>query len=79
MKVSGQNISTVTYSLDGKKIKTAKGNKTSVTVNLKHKKSGVHRVTAKVSYTSATAASPQTKRFTVSRCARAAAKPKFTG
>ena len=79
MRVSGQNISSVTYSLDGKKIKTAKGNKTSVKVNLRHKKSGVHRVTAKVTYTSATAAKAQTKRFTVSRCARKAAKPKFTG
>ena len=79
VRVSGQNIASVTYSLDGKKKKTAKGNKTSYTFSLKNAKSGVHRVSAKVSYTSATAASSQTKRFTVSRCARAAAKPKFTG
>jgi hypothetical protein len=79
VRVSGQNISTVTYSLDGKRIKKAKGNKTSVKVNLRHKKSGVHRVTAKVSFTSATAAKAQTKRFSVSRCARKAARPKFTG
>jgi CSLREA domain-containing protein len=79
VRVSGQNIASVTYSLDGKRIKKASGNKTSVRVNLKNKKSGIHRVSAKVSYTAATAAASQTKRFTVSRCARAAAKPKFTG
>lgn len=79
IRVSGQNISTVRYSLDGKRIKTAKGNKTSVKINARRLKSGVHRVAAKVTYTVATGAKAQTKRFTFSRCARKAAKPKFTG
>ena len=65
--------------LDGKKIKKSKGNKTSVTIDARHLKSGTHRVTAKVTFTGATGAKAQTKRFTFSRCARKAAKPKFTG
>ncbi|MGB2716768.1 MAG: Ig-like domain-containing protein [Vicinamibacterales bacterium] len=78
-RVSGQNISTVTYSLDGKRIKKAKGNKTSVTVNAKRLKSGTHRITARITFTGATGAKAQTKRVSFVRCARRAARPKFTG
>ncbi|MEX0992726.1 MAG: choice-of-anchor Q domain-containing protein [Solirubrobacterales bacterium] len=75
IRVRGKGISSVTYSLDGKRIKRAKGDSTSVTI--RSLKSGAHRVTARITFTSATAAKPVTKRFSIVRCAKA--KPKFTG
>ncbi|MGB2712661.1 MAG: hypothetical protein WBC51_00670 [Vicinamibacterales bacterium] len=77
--VSGQNISQVVYSLDGKRVKKAKGNKSSVRVSAKRLKSGSHTISARITFTKATAAKAQTKRVTFVRCARQAAKPKFTG
>lgn len=80
IKVRGRNISTVIYKLNGKRIKKGKGNKSSVKIKAKQlRRSRANRVTARVRYKSATGAKAQTKRFTLRRCARKAAKPKFTG
>lgn len=80
IRVRGRNISRVTYKLNGKRIKRAKGNKTSVKIKAKKlRRKKVNRVTARITFKSATAAKAQTKRFTLTRCARRAVKPKFTG
>ena len=82
-RVRGQNVASVTFFLDGKKIKKfTKPNKKGlfqVRVNPLRLRIGVHRIVAKIIFKSATKKKPQTLRVSFQRCARQLVAPKFTG
>ncbi|MEX0992717.1 MAG: Ig-like domain-containing protein [Solirubrobacterales bacterium] len=78
-RVTGKEIKNVVFSIDGKRRKTDSKSPFSVKASVRKLRSGVHRLTARVRFSAASAAKPTTKRFSFQRCARKAAKPKFTG
>ena len=82
-RVSGQNVATVVFKLDGKKIKTLKapnaGTRFQIRVNPAKLKIGVHRIVATVTFKPATKKKAQTFRISFQRCAKKLAAPRFTG
>ena len=82
-RVSGQNVATVVFKLDGKKIKTLKapnaGTRFQIRVNPAKFRIGVHRITATVTFKPATKKKAQTFRISFQRCAKKLAAPRFTG
>jgi uncharacterized repeat protein (TIGR01451 family) len=83
VKVTGRSIAQVRFALDGRTIKTVKalGGRTvfKVKINPRGGGSKVHRVTARVSFTAASATKARTLRYVYLRCARQAVLPQFTG
>ena len=84
IRVRGQNIAKVVFRVDGRVIKTrTKPNSgTSFTVRINSKRyaaSGIHRVTARVTFTAATKRAPRTLRATFERCRKNRVAPQFTG
>ena len=81
--VSGRQIETVTFYLDGKKVKrmTAKVAQTKFrfSTRMASLKTGVHRITARVTFTRPSATKPRTHRIAFQRCAKASVKPTFAG
>ena len=78
--VRGKGIASVTFSLDGKKLKTVKkpkGNRYSITINGSKLGVGGHRLTAKVKFVSSSPLASKTLNRSVQRCGKS--KPKFTG
>jgi hypothetical protein len=82
-RVSGQNVATVVFKLDGKKIKTLRapnaGTRFQVRVNPAKLRIGVHRIVATVTFKPATKKKAQTFRISFQRCAKKLAAPRFTG
>jgi hypothetical protein len=80
-KVTGRNIRSVAFSLDGRKLGTAKASKSGTLASTKVKtarlKAGAHKLTAKVSFADGTKAKTLTARFT--RCSSTKVSPRFTG
>ena len=80
-KVSGRNLRSVVFSLDGRTLRTAKASKggklASTTVKTASLKPGVHKLTAKVTFTDGTKSRTLTARF--SRCSSTTISPRFTG
>src|SRR3954452_1447694 len=82
--VVGSRIAQVTFSLDGKRIATLRsptaGNRWSKRIVPSSLKTGVHRVTAGVSFRANTTPRTRTLRLAFQRCAQAARRaPRFTG
>lgn len=81
--VSGRQIETVTFYLDGKKVKrtVAKSSQRKFTfaAPMANLKTGVHRIKARVTFTRASATKPRTHRIAFQRCAKASVKPTFAG
>lgn len=79
--VSGKLISSVTYTLDGHKVKTLKhaNSHGSYAVHIGVKPGGNHHLTIKVTFTSASSTKSLTINKTLARCAAVHVKPRFTG
>jgi hypothetical protein len=82
-RVSGRQISRVTFFVDAKRRRTVKA-KAGQTVfwlpiNPRRQNYKVHRITAKVRFTATSAAKARTLRLVYQRCSTAAVRPRFTG
>jgi hypothetical protein len=80
VKVTGQRIAKVAFSVDGRKVRTiSAGQRFQLRINPKGMGFGVHKVAAKVTFAANSSPATVTRRVTFQRCARSAAVPKFTG
>jgi hypothetical protein len=82
--VTGKRIVKVTFYVDGHKVKTltkpnAKGGAWKLPINIRKLGYGSHRLIAKVQFAKSSGTKARTLRLSFSRCASAAAQPKFTG
>jgi hypothetical protein len=80
--VRGKRIVRVTFFRDGKRIKTikAKPGQRKFQVRIKpSRRPGVHRVTARVEFDTASGTRARTLRLSYQRCARQIVRPRFTG
>ena len=82
--VTGKRIVKVTFYVDGHKVKTltkpnAKGGAWKLPINIRKVGYGSHRLIAKVQFAKSSGTKARTLRLSFSRCASAAAQPKFTG
>ena len=80
-RVSGRSIASVTFSIDGRKIKTLRGERAVYAIKVRPNKYGFgrHKVAARVEFTSASGTRARTLRLTFRRCAQGAVAPRFTG
>jgi hypothetical protein len=82
-RVTGKRIVRVTFSVDGKTVKTLtrpnRGSNWTLSVRLKGLKHGVHRVKARVQFAKDSQTAPKTMPLSFSRCGSGATKPQFTG
>jgi hypothetical protein len=78
-RVTGRGIKSVTFSLDGHKLRTVKGSSATIHVKAKTLKTGMHKLTAKVTFDRASGAKPRTLKLSFSHCTPAVATPQFTG
>ena len=83
VQVSGRQIRRVVFYLNGKKVKTLtkanRGKRFALAVRPNRLRRGTHRVLAVTYFTKASKTKSRTLRVAFSRCARAAAAPRFTG
>jgi hypothetical protein len=81
--VTGRQIRRVTFFVDGRRVarRTARGNQRSFSVGIRPAGAGlgVHRVTARVVFRTASGTRPRTLLLSFQRCARTVAGPRFTG
>jgi hypothetical protein len=79
-KVTGRNLRTVVFKVDGKKVRTVKASRNGTRANTKvavaRLKAGTHKVTARVTFTDGTKARTLTIRFSI---CKPAVSPHFTG
>jgi hypothetical protein len=82
-RVRGSKIATVTFVLDGKKVKTLrKPDRKGIfqlRVNPAKMKTGVHRLVVNVTFEASSGTKPKTLRLSFQRCAKKLAPPRFTG
>jgi uncharacterized repeat protein (TIGR01451 family) len=80
-RVNGRSIASVTFFVDGKRVKRIKGTRSVYSIKVKPSKFGFgrHRVTARVRFTAASGTRARTLRLTFRRCANEAIAPRFTG
>jgi len=81
--VRGTRITRVTFFVDGKRFKRltapAAGNRFTVRINPRDRGFGVHRVTARVEFETASGTRARTLRLSFQRCKRQVVPPRFTG
>jgi hypothetical protein len=82
--VTGRRIVKVTFSIDGKRVKTltkanGKGGRWTLPIAVRKLSVGTHRVTVTVQFASSSQTKAKTLRFSFSRCRTAVARPQFTG
>ncbi len=81
--VAGRQIEKVIFSLDGKVLKTLtrpnSGSRYKLPVNPRTKKTGIHRVLARIIFTKASGTNNRTLRVLFTRCGRKTNLPAFTG
>ncbi|HKE81759.1 MAG TPA: hypothetical protein VKB54_20755 [Solirubrobacteraceae bacterium] len=82
--VTGRRIVKVTFSIDGKRVKTltkanGKGGRWTLPIAVRKLSVGTHRVTVTVKFASSSQTKAKTLRFSFSRCRTAFARPQFTG
>jgi uncharacterized repeat protein (TIGR01451 family) len=83
-RVAGKRIKSVTWFIDGKKVKTftsktGEAAKTTFSVDPGRYGKGVHRLQAKITFHTASRTPAKTLRMTFQRCARQVVAPQFTG
>lgn len=74
--VRGSRIKQVTFSLDGRKVRTVRSGRFTARISPVGLRGGAHRVTARITFTNGSTA---TKRLTFLRCVKAVVKPTFAG
>lgn len=81
--VTGRQIRQVVFRLDGRIVRNLRrpnsGTRFVLPVDPRRMKVGVHRVLARVVFTTASGTRTRTLRVTFSKCARRATSPQFTG
>jgi hypothetical protein len=82
--VRGSRIARVTFFVDGKRFKritapTGEGSTFTVSINPRGRGFGVHRVTARVEFVTASQTAARTLRLSFQRCKKQVVKPRFTG
>lgn len=82
--VTGRRIVKVTFSIDGKRVKTltkanGKGGRWTLPIAVRKLSVGTHRVSVTVQFASSSQTKAKTLRFSFSRCRTAIARPQFTG
>ena len=82
--VTGRRIVKVTFSIDGKRVKTltkanGKGGRWTLPIAVRKLSVGTHRVTVTVQFASSSQTKAKTLRFSFSRCRTPVARPQFTG
>jgi uncharacterized repeat protein (TIGR01451 family) len=83
-KVTGRRIKSVTWFIDGKKVRTftnksGEASRTSFSVDPRRYGTGVHRLQARITFNAASRTAAKTLRMTFQRCGRQAVAPQFTG
>jgi len=78
-RVSGRSISSVTFYVDGKRIKRVAGGSASARINPSRYGFGRHRVVALVRFTAESGTAARRLPLTFRRCAQGAVAPRFTG
>lgn len=82
VSVKGTSISKIGISIDGKtvrKFRSVGNNAATIRVDPRRYPFGVHRIVAKVQFTSASGTKARTLQLTFQRCGQALVKPRFTG
>jgi hypothetical protein len=81
--VTGRQIQSVTFAMDGKVVrrltKPNSGTKYSLPVTPRTQRLGVHRIVARTIFRKQSGTKARTLRVTYSKCARRASAPAFTG
>jgi uncharacterized repeat protein (TIGR01451 family) len=81
--VSGSRVASVTFYLDGRKVKTLTRPNANgayrLTLSIRQLRPGAHRVEARVRFTAASKTAPKRFRMSFDRCAAPKVQPKFTG
>ena len=81
--IRGTRITRVTFFVDGKRFKRltapTAGNRFTVRINPRGRGFGVHRVTARVEFETASGTRARTLRLSFQRCKKQVVKPRFTG
>jgi ABC-type transport system involved in cytochrome bd biosynthesis fused ATPase/permease subunit len=79
--VTGQNIKSVRFTIDGRTLKTFRGTRAryAVAINPQRYSIGVHRVRAHVVFVSGATKKSQTLRFAFQRCKQRVVRPRTTG
>ena len=82
--VRGSRIARVTFFVDGKRFKrisapNGEGSRFTVSINPRGRGFGVHRVTARVEFATASQTQTRTLRLSFQRCRKQVVKPRFTG
>ena len=80
-RVSGRSLASVTFFVDGKRVKRFSDSRALYTIKVNPLKFGFgrHRVTARVTFVSGSGTQARTLRLTFRRCARGTVAPRFTG
>jgi hypothetical protein len=80
-RVSGRAIASVTFFLDGKRIKRITGERSVYTAKIRPNslRFGRHRVVARVQFTAESETAARRLSLTFRRCGRGAVEPRFTG
>ena len=80
-RVSGRSISSVTFFVDGKRVKRISGQRASYKIKVKPNRYGFgrHRVVARVEFVEGAGTSARRLPLTFRRCAQGAVAPRFTG
>ena len=80
-RVRGRSIASVTFSIDGRKIKTIRGQRSVYSVKVRPGRLGFarHKLIARVRFTAASGTPARSLRLTFRRCAQGAVAPRFTG
>jgi len=80
-RVRGRSIASVTFFVDGKKVKTISGTRGSYAIKVHPQRYGFgrHTIVARVQFTAASGTSARKLPLTFRRCAQGAVAPRFTG
>jgi plastocyanin len=80
-RVRGRSIASVTFSVDGKKVKTFGGGKSAYSLKVRPGRYGFgrHKIVARVRFTEASGTKARTLPLTFRRCAQGTVGPRFTG
>jgi hypothetical protein len=80
-RVRGRSIASVTFSVDGKKVKTFGGGKSTYSLKVRPGRYGFgrHKIVARVRFTEASGTKARTLPLTFRRCAQGTVGPRFTG
>jgi hypothetical protein len=80
-RVRGRSIASVTFFVDGRKVKTIRGERAVYAIKVRPGRFGFgrHKIVARVQFTAASKTAARRLPLTFRRCAQGAVAPRFTG